>query len=146
MKQLKLGFTLVELLVSISIIATLLSFLLPNLMGSREKAKDAQKKQDLTSIKNALRLFYNDTQDYPALGNSLSSVPANANLLGSTLASYMPAVANIGYTYYYYGLGDSFYLWAPTEAAKADELGTSQLNCGLSVGQTMANIYMVCAK
>ena len=46
----KSGFTLVELLVSISIISLMLAFLLPNFMGARERARDAQKKEDLNSI------------------------------------------------------------------------------------------------
>ena len=59
----KSGFTLIELLVVISIIATLTAILLPNFMGARQRATDSQKKQEMVSIKNALRLFYNDTQN-----------------------------------------------------------------------------------
>ena len=140
------GFTLVELLVAISIIAIMLTFLMPNLMGARERARDAQKKQDLSSIKNALRMFYNDTQNYPALGSSLTIGGANQNLLSTTLASYLPAIQNIGYTYFYYGAGDSFYAWAQMEATKADETGLSQLKCGLDAGTTMAAVFMVCGK
>jgi len=53
---------LVELLVVISIIGTLVAILLPNFMGARERARDAQKIQDAYAIKNALRMYYNDNQ------------------------------------------------------------------------------------
>lgn len=135
------GFTLVELLVSMGIIATLIAVLAPNLMGARERARDAQKKQDLDSMRSALRMFYNDTQNYPTLGGSWNPSPGG---LGTTLASYMPGVANIGFTYYYYGAGDSFFLWAPMEATKGDEVQTSQFKCGLGV--TKPNVFMVCGR
>ena len=140
----KSGFTLVELLVSISIISLMLAFLLPNFMGARERARDAQKKEDLNSIKNALRLYYNDVQSYPNLGASLMS-PYTADL-GVTLAAYMPGLANIGFGYSYYGGGDSFYIWSLVEATKLDEWLLSQQKCGLGLGETMANSFMVCAK
>jgi len=127
------GFTLVELLVVISIIATLTAILLPNFMGARERAADSQKKQDLMAMKNALRLFYNDTQGYPATGTNL----------GTTLAPYMPSIAGIGFTYTYTGVGDSFSLRIGTEATSASENYESQKRCG--IGTTSAIYYYVCA-
>ena len=66
------GFTLVELLVSISIMATLMAVLLPNLVGARERARDAQKVSDMGSIKNGLRMYYNDNQKYPNLSFTIN--------------------------------------------------------------------------
>lgn len=141
------GFTLVELLVSISIISLMLAFLLPNLMGARERARDAQKKQDLNTIKTALRLFYNDAQGYPVYpGGPYSFGSPYEYGLGATLASYMPGLLNIGFSYSYLGGGDSFFVWSTTEATKGDETGLSQLNCGLAAGSTMPSVFMICAK
>jgi prepilin-type N-terminal cleavage/methylation domain-containing protein len=70
-KQLiKKGFTLVELLVVISIIAVIIGVTMSNLLGARGRARDAKRKSDLMEMKNALRLFYNDYQNYPASDNS----------------------------------------------------------------------------
>lgn len=142
----KNGFTLVELLVTIGIIATLIAVLAPNLMGARERARDAQKKQDLDSMKSALRMFYNDVQNYPTFGGGLDNDNASESGLGTTLASFMPAVANIGFTYYYYGAGDSFFLWAPMEAIKPDESRMSQLKCGVANNQVISDVFMVCGR
>lgn len=60
------GFSLIELLVVIAIIAVLVALALPNFLGARERARDTKKKEELVQLKNALRLYYNDRQTYPA--------------------------------------------------------------------------------
>ena len=67
------GFTLIELLIVIAIIATILAAAVPNFLSARERAKDAKKKAEFNQVKNALRLYYNDYQKYPA-GKSRSWV------------------------------------------------------------------------
>ena len=67
-KTMKKGFSLIELLVAIAIMAVLMAFALPNYLGARERARDAKKKAELSQLKNALRMYYNDFQRYPAVG------------------------------------------------------------------------------
>lgn len=64
------GFTLVELLVVIGVIAVLSGLLLTNLVGIRQRAGDANKKGSLDQLKKALRLYYNDYNRYPASNDS----------------------------------------------------------------------------
>jgi len=40
----------------------LTTVLVMNFVGTRERSRDAQKIQDLNSLKNALRMYYNDNQ------------------------------------------------------------------------------------
>jgi len=61
----KKGFTLIELIVVIAIIAVMIAIAVPNLLSARERARDASKKQELNEMKTAIRLFYNDFQYYP---------------------------------------------------------------------------------
>lgn len=140
------GFTLVELLVTISILATLMAVLLPNLMGSRQRARDSKRIQELESMKNALRLYYNDEENYPE-GEGVTD-------LSTELAGYLPGVAGIGSTYYYYQAlgGDGFYLCADLEQGSGDSDVESQMGCaanmvicGLSVGVTADGVFVVCA-
>lgn len=130
------GFTLVELLVVISIIAVLTAILLPNFMGAREKAVDSQRKQDLVAIKNALRLYYNDYEGYP---------DTDAEGLVDELGTYMPSIQGIGYTFGYQmtNAGDGFWLRVATEATTSQENIQSQERCGIS--PTVAGYYYVCA-
>ncbi|MFH1366930.1 MAG: type II secretion system protein [Patescibacteria group bacterium] len=60
MRKTKKGFTLIELLVVIAIIGILSAIGLVALNGAREKARDAQRKSDLSQIRTALTLFYDD--------------------------------------------------------------------------------------
>jgi prepilin-type N-terminal cleavage/methylation domain-containing protein len=62
----KKAFSLIELLVVISIIAVLLAVALPNFLSARERARDARRKQEVNEMKSALRLYYSDHQTYPA--------------------------------------------------------------------------------
>lgn len=65
MKREKTGFTLVELLTVLAIIALLVGLLIPSLTMIRNTAKKAKQKAQLTEIGLALTAFRNDYGDYP---------------------------------------------------------------------------------
>ena len=59
------GFTLVELLVVLAILAMLLTLATPKYFNSLERAKEATLKQDLNTVRESLDKFYADTGQYP---------------------------------------------------------------------------------
>ena len=63
--QVKKGFTLVEMLVVISIISTLSSVVLSSVNSARSRARDAQRISDLGEMKKALALYYDEYGYYP---------------------------------------------------------------------------------
>jgi prepilin-type N-terminal cleavage/methylation domain-containing protein len=63
------GFTLLELLVVIGIIAVLLGFIFPVFQGVQDRAKKVQAKNDLTQIVTAVNAFYTEYGRYPLVGN-----------------------------------------------------------------------------
>lgn len=65
MKKVKNGFTLVELLVVISIISLLANITLASLNTARSKARDAKRIYDLSQLQSALALYYNVAGKYP---------------------------------------------------------------------------------
>jgi general secretion pathway protein G len=65
------GFTLVELLVVLSILALLLTLAVPRYFNSIEKAKDATLKQDLNTLRESIDKYYADNGKYP---NSLDDL------------------------------------------------------------------------
>jgi len=61
----KSGFTLVELLVVLSIIALLLTIATPKYFGSIDRAKETTLKQDLVTVRDAIDKYYADKNVYP---------------------------------------------------------------------------------
>lgn len=59
------GFTLVELLVVISIIGLVLGITYIGLQGARPAARDAQRKSDLETIRSGVELYRSDCGFYP---------------------------------------------------------------------------------
>ena len=59
------GFTLLELLVVMAIIATLLTVAVPRYFRSLERSKEAVLRQDLSSLRESIDKFYGDTGKYP---------------------------------------------------------------------------------
>lgn len=85
----KRGFTIVELIVSISIIAILSGLMLTNTSGSRAKARDAQRVSDLSQLQLALQLYYDRCNQYPA---SLATSASTGCPSGATLGTFISTI------------------------------------------------------
>ena len=59
------GFTLIELIVVLAILATLLTLAVPRYFASVERSKEAVLKQNLSTVRDALDQFHSDTGKYP---------------------------------------------------------------------------------
>jgi general secretion pathway protein G len=60
------GFTLIEILVVLAILAALLSVATPRYFGSVDRSRETVLKQNLFQIREALDKYYADTGKYPA--------------------------------------------------------------------------------
>lgn len=60
------GFTLIELLVALTIVALLLSLVVPQYTGSLARAEEAALKEDLFLMRDAIDKHFTDTGRYPA--------------------------------------------------------------------------------
>ena len=65
-KVFKKGFTLLEILVVLSIIGIILSFVVPNVINRPDEARRAKVLNDINVIESALNLYKLDNGDYPA--------------------------------------------------------------------------------
>ena len=74
------GFTLVEMMLVVIIIATLAAMVIPRLVGRTEQAKISRAKADLASIGLALDLYELDLGRYPASLEELVKREAPADL------------------------------------------------------------------
>lgn len=64
--RIKKGFTIVELLVVLSVIALLLSIITPRYLNKIEEGKEIALKQNLAVIRRSIDQYYADQGDYPS--------------------------------------------------------------------------------
>jgi general secretion pathway protein G len=67
------GFTLVELLVVLAIVATLLTLALPRYFGSIDKSKEAVLKENLFQLRDAISRYHADKGRYPESLDALAT-------------------------------------------------------------------------
>lgn len=92
----QLGFTLLEVLVVVSVIGILAGIVAVNLSSARRLARDARRKQDAQEIQSALELYYNDTKAYPATSDLLVR-----SQTGQTYLTSLPLDPSTGQRYTY---------------------------------------------
>lgn len=88
------GFSLIEILVVIGIMGTLVTILLPNFIGARQRGQDSRRKLDIGNFAAALENYRSVNGTYPAAKTDL--VP--------TYITTLPTDPVSGYTYEYTSL------------------------------------------
>jgi len=79
------GFTLIELMIVVAIIAILAGILIPNFVNARAQAQTAACESNLRSIATALELYYADNQSYP----EASQAAVQPSLLTANSVTYL---------------------------------------------------------
>ncbi len=145
------AFTLIELLIVIAVIGILVAVILPNLIGMRERARDTVRKNDITQLKKALRLYFDDFGAYPSDSGGLiccdpDPTSCAAGVCGSNFVvngtSYMKSIPE-GYTYDQLDSGYDFLLTIDLENASDQDLAKSADRCNITTPG--ASTYYVCA-
>jgi general secretion pathway protein G len=116
------GFTLVELLVVISIIGILIGLSIFGLQSAREASRDARRKADLEQIRSGLEMYRSDCDTYPLtaelnFGEALiGNDPGNTRCDGNTYISQVPTdPIDPSRTYYYLSDGLIYQLCSALE-------------------------------
>jgi len=117
------GFSLIELLVVVSLIGILLVISLPAFSQSRKGSRDAKRKVDLEQIRSALEVYRTDCKTYPSRidsGQALSGVEDSCK--GNQYMAEVPADPIPSSYVYFYSRGgaNSYTLCAYLETSSGD--------------------------
>lgn len=164
------AFTLIELLVSIAVIATIIGLALPNFLGARTRARDVRRKGELSQVKTALQLFYNDYKRFPAAGSGGVGKLNYIAGCGSDAATLCPGACSVDFAagtttgcetvymtkfpgelgssmfYYQVNGGDDFCLKGSLENASDSEIAASWSRCSAICGSLTGTDYAVCSE
>lgn len=84
------GFTMLEVLVSATIIAVLTAIGIVSYSSVNKRSRDVKRKSDLEQLRSALEMYRSDNGQYPSVG---AGSMVNASNLSATLVStYLPAI------------------------------------------------------
>ena len=146
---LKQGFTLIELLIVIAIIGIMVAFILPNLAGARERARDSRRKTDLNSVQQALRMYYNDNQVFPGSLSWGHALQSGTGTLYMSILPLDPSSTSTTSTYYVYNSDSkTYYIVSQLENISDPDIASSQARCPSSYGayasKDATKDYVVC--
>jgi general secretion pathway protein G len=145
----KKGFTLIEILIVVAIIAILASVVLVGLGPTQSLGRDARRASDLTEVQNALELYYNKNGKYPVeAGKQWTDLQADLEAAGVGINS-VPNDPNAGSNYIYGtdAAGTTYVIGANMESAQDGFWNNYAApgNLGLTVaGDTTGGVKMTC--
>lgn len=93
------GFTLIEILVAMTIVAVLMSISLVSYQGARKSSRDGRRKADLEQIRSALEIYRSDNKTYPL----------NPSMLESDYMTEIPEDPVSDYSYEYHFVSENSY-------------------------------------
>lgn len=114
LNKMKKGFTILELLLVVGIIALLSVLILVSYSSARAKSRDARRMQDIHEISNALNLYNSSNGQFPAMAETITgeddfSQELEANKAMSAVPADPLNTGTYQYTYTDNGTSGRFY-------------------------------------
>ena len=101
-RSMRRGFTLLELLVSISIIGILVGVGAVSYTTAQKKSRDAKRKGDMKQIQNALEQCYSLEASYPTVAWTTGSLTCDSQTIATTFPQDPKNSGDYKYQYNYY--------------------------------------------
>lgn len=140
------AFSLIELLVVISIIGILLGLSVFGLQGARQSSRDAKRKSDLELIRSGLEIYKSDCNGYPLTaqvvgGSALNGPVGIAGCAGNTYIAKIPVDPVPGTNFYAYSSnGVTYSLCASLEQVPSPAMDVTECgSCGVACNYKVTN-------
>ena len=85
------GFTLVELMVVVLIIAILVAIAIPTFLGARTSAQDRAAQSNLRNALTAEKVYYVDNEEYTDVAADLAAIEPSIDWAAEITVTYVPA-------------------------------------------------------
>ncbi len=139
------GFTLIELIIVVSVIAILIGILLPRLRGMIDRGNKTKVGAELRALQAAVESYRIDNKVYPPSGSSawqsaLTNPLTRPRLIDTALADPFHAAAGTPYQYGRSPNGFYYIIWSVGPDNAADITGVN--NSGTLTGAAGDDIYV----
>jgi general secretion pathway protein G len=133
-RAIQAGFTLIEIMVVIVILAILASFVIQNTAGMTDEARITKAKSDISTLQNALEMYKLNNYDYPTTDQGLRALvekPADTKNWRRYVKGKLP-VDSWGNDYQYLSPGShgefDLYSLGKDKQPSEDDIGNWDLN------------------
>lgn len=127
MKKFKHGFTLLEMVIVMAIIAILATIIIANVLGAQTKSRDAKRKTDIKMIASALEAYRAQKGVYPLACVSTRAVAGGAGFtfykIDKSVGDYLGCSASSGTNTIRMLISDNYLSGVPSDPRSTDERG-----------------------
>ena len=141
------GFTLVEILVVISIIGVLYLVVFGSISTSKARSRDDKRVSDVKEIQLALTQFNDACQGYPSTITASGACPGGGPYTFGDFIKYIPVDPSSGASYHYYspapGVSFRSFCLGATLEVKSPSLQNDNADCDTDATCTGTKCYSV---
>lgn len=135
----RMGFTIIELLVAIAIIAILATLVMVNYIGAQKKSRDSKRKADLESLQQAVYMYKDAHDALPGSTGNVKNLTELINYIDALPSD--PKKSSEFPDYYYYNGGTTFSFFSDLENTDDHDAINYGKGCTIKISVDKSSVY-----